>query len=231
MNFWAIVLCHKLEHYVDRAIASVVTQSRKPTGIILAGTDCREETHCAFSHWMRSTHEELLYARFTQAPMTCRQSKAWSVKQLPPDADAFFILDADDTIDERFIELCGGMMESSGADAVGCQYEIALESGRKVPAFLPSQSKTDFRTANPMPCVSITRRTAYESVGGYNEDGSKFEDWCLWIRMHKAGKSLIRHPMSLFTYRRHAGNITNGYDGMGEILRTREYFDSLNIVP
>jgi cellulose synthase/poly-beta-1,6-N-acetylglucosamine synthase-like glycosyltransferase len=211
MKVTAFILSHKLEQYLDRAVGSVVTQTRLPDEIVLVGTDCRTETYDAMRHWEQHRLKPRLL--FSDKPLTCMQSKNFcsrfngSGDISHPNTEAFFILDADDWLMPHFIERCFGYMEGSNAAAVGCDYQV-IERGIVTPAVTNTIRLDQIGTRNPLPAVSIVRRSAFESVGGYREDFT-FEDWACWIDLTRAGYRLFRYPQILFNHNRHATNLTN----------------------
>ena len=216
MRLTAFVLCHRLEQYLDRAVASITTQTRKPDRIVLVGTDCRAETARAFNYWTgRGLGIEAVYS---DRPLTCAQSKNFcgTVSKTSYGSgtcieDAFFILDADDWILPQFINRCFGYLEGTNAAAVGCDYQVvdAHKGVRNSDANSPWRA--DITKCNPLPCVSIVRLSAYLAVGGYREN-LVFEDWAFWIDLTAAGFKLYRFPHILFNHCRHASNLTNGTD-------------------
>jgi len=233
MNVFAVVLCHKLEQWVDRAVASVTTQIRRPAGILLVGTDARWATSNAFAKWITWGDAKIV---MSETRLSVWESKRFAERMLRQvfkvgPTDAFFILDADDEIHERYIEKCAMTMKETGCAVVGCDYEIMDELGHRLPAFSNSKSVYDLRSANPLPSVSIVRMDAYESVKGYTNEGGGFEDWTLWMRIAAAGYRIARYPQKLFCYHRHASNVTNSYDGDAETVKARALFDRLNKNP
>lgn len=213
MYLTAVVICHKLEHLVDRAIASIVTQTRQPDELILLGTDCRQETVDALAHWDRRPVRAKGMAVFVEhapEPLTCTQSKNYAAAHLPEWTDAFFTLDADDWIHPNFIHKLMWFMEHAKRppDVVGCDYQTMDVEGFVRPSAYNNSPIDDLVKYNVLPSCSIIRKQAFLDVGPYDEE-LIFEDWGMWARMYAAGKHLARYPQTLFTYMRHATNKTN----------------------
>lgn len=212
MKVSAFVLCHKLEQFVDRAIGSLVTQSRLPDKIYLVGTDCRQETYNSFKHW--ESHRTKPQIIMSREKMTCHQSKNFCSRcRNPGDTDSditesFFVLDADDWLMPKFVERCLGFLEGSDVAAVGCDYQVVDHHGVLTKAVTNDLRIGDIAKGNPMPAVSIVRRSAFEECGPYRED-FVFEDWALWVDMLAKGYRLFRYPQILFNHYRHETNITN----------------------
>jgi len=115
-------------------------------------------------------------------------------------------LDADDWIEENFVERCLPLMDdpATGVVATG----LVWPSGRvqwPVPPFTPEA----FLTGNRLFCCSLFRRQCFIDVGGYSTDSGIFEDWAFWARIVLAGWkiAMVREP--LFHYHPHEGSSTD----------------------
>lgn len=211
MHITAFVICHKLERYVDRALASLAVQTRLPDRIVAVGTDCRTETADALRRWSDRGVEVV----FSPKPLKCWESKNFCgdcainlrTSAIRVEDRAFFTLDADDWVFPRFVELAAGYMEVSGCDVVGCDYCTLFADGRLLPAGANRTPIDDIAKANPLPCCSLIRASAFHKAGGY--EPLLFEDWGLWLKLHALGARLFRYPLPLFCYVRHDSNITN----------------------
>lgn len=225
MHCTAFIICHKLERFLDRAVASVMLQSRKPDAIWLIGTDGREETSEAFQRW-----PELLWA-FSDKKLSCPESKNYCYDLLPhyEGDSAFFTLDADDNINPCFVERILGHMEASGADVIGCDYEHLLPDGVVKPSITNSIAISDIYNHNPLPSCSIIRASAFAEFGPYKTD-IIWEDWALWAKMHAGGAKLFRFPQVLFTYCRHGTNLSGTRNTFAGRHQVRKYIESLSSV-
>lgn len=216
LHVTAVVICHKLEQYVDRAVGSLVTQARKPDRIVLLGTDCRDETRRALDAWTHHLHG--VEAVYSDRPLTCAQSKSLAARvalakkatNLPLQAEqAFFTLDADDWVLPHFMHRTARYMEASDAAVVGCDYQVLSDDGYMTESGVNHGPMSEVFARNPLPCCSLIRLDAFQAVGGFCED-LIFEDWGLWVALAKAGYRLFRYPQVLFTHVRHQTNLTKG---------------------
>lgn len=217
MNITAFVLCHKLEKYVDRAIASIVTQSCAPDSIVLVGTDCRDETYAALRFW--KGHPSKPEIVMSPTPLTCQRSKRFigdmfkSCTASTNKETAFFILDADDWVMPRYLERVASYMEQyPEVGAVGCDYQVVRRDGQVLPSAINELSVKQIDVSNPIPACSLTRLSAYADAGGYGD--YQYEDWALWVDMTKARHRIFRWPQILYTHLRHGANLTQGQDQM-----------------
>lgn len=224
MKLTAVVITHKLEQYVHRAIASVLTQTRRPDRIILLGTDCRAETLDALMRWEGLPGVEI---HVTQKPLTCAASKNYAASVLYMEDEAFFTLDADDWISPHYVEKCMGAMEAGGYAVVGCDYQVINPYGYMAQASANKADIADVVNLNPLPSCSIIRRSAFEEMGGYDESFA-FEDWGLWLRLWQSGAKMSRYPLTMFTYLKHATNKSKGDDLFLARQQIADLVDSLS---
>lgn len=72
--------------------------------------------------------------------------------------------------------------------------------------------------------VAMSRRTALEKVGGFDEDIPKFKDWNLWLRMQKGGASFMHIPIIVAEVSTQEESISTKYeakkDASGRYLPT-----------
>lgn len=213
MRVTAFVLCHKLEKYVPRAMASLLTQTRSADKIVLVSTGGGIDIYELFEKY-KDEAEELESSR----PLSCPASKkfighSWFLPSTPANdtEEAFFILDADDWLMPAFIQQTAGYMEATKIDVVGCDYLVVHANGKCEPSSVNLRSEADIRAINPLPAVSLVNLAAYREVGGYRDD-IILEDWALWIAMVQAGKKIKRFPQILFNHFRHEENLMNRLD-------------------
>lgn len=200
MTVTAIILCHKLEQYIDRAVASVTTQVRKADKVLLLATDGREESRIACGASFRSgmdyrwTEDSFGYVKSHQMAATMVKT------------DSFFVLDADDWIMPGFIDRTAEWMEyHPKVGVVGCDYMAVTDTRADV---LKLPDVKDLHIGNPLPSCSLIRTEAYKAVGGYPNECLN-EDWALWVAMQQGGWELFRWPAVLFNHYRHATNVSH----------------------
>lgn len=126
-------------------------------------------------------------------------------------------LDADDLIDETFLEKTVPLMK----DDVGI-VATDLEFFEKDESYWSVRSNIDLKTllrSNQFACCSLIRRQAFIDAGGYrSEMNLGFEDWCFWIDVMKHGwtAAVINEP--LFKYRVRENSMSTGSNQNFDII-------------
>lgn len=111
-------------------------------------------------------------------------------------------LDADDILEPNFIQ------ETRKIDAdvvyVGSKSFGAQEGWW--PPTMEEEIDWDKQTTlrrNPIVCTARIKRTAWESIGGYSDTLTSFEDMELWIRLHENGFIFKKCKTTWLNYRKH----------------------------
>lgn len=126
-------------------------------------------------------------------------------------------LDADDKLDDRYIELClKEITTNTGFVRTGLKH-----FGEEHSILTPSldTSKEAFLVNNQAYPPSMFPRKVWEAIGGYDETMTEgYEDWDFWARIVWAGYEVKTIQEPLFHYRKH---------GESMITRSREKHDEL----
>jgi hypothetical protein len=71
-------------------------------------------------------------------------------------------------------------------------------------------SLEQLEAGNRICCTAVVRTEAFRAVGGYRADVDPgfFEDWDLWLRLHRAGARFRLIERRTWHYRQHAGQMT-----------------------
>jgi glycosyltransferase involved in cell wall biosynthesis/GT2 family glycosyltransferase len=127
-------------------------------------------------------------------------------------------LDADDTLEPSYIELCIAALELDRS--VGFAYSWVQLFGDETGVWRTREF--DIREAlydNHTAASAVFRRDDWLAVGGYRPDmRSGYEDWEFWLRVAALGRRgrLIRSP--LFNHRRHGRTMTHDAHAMRHAL-------------
>ncbi len=110
-------------------------------------------------------------------------------------------LDSDDRIKPEFIDTGINALKANEKNGVAYANADAFGDGSRTNFTALPFDITTLILQNHVPSCVVMRRKAWDDVGGFDERLRKYEDWELWVRMHKAGWKFcfIQEPM--FDYR------------------------------
>jgi glycosyltransferase involved in cell wall biosynthesis len=120
----------------------------------------------------------------------------------------YCLLNADDELDPSYVEL-------THAEAADPTVGFVYTGMQLVGAEVGTTSVTPFdlqslRWGNYVHAASLTRKAAYDSVGGFDRlFASHHEDWALWVAIARAGWKAVAVDRPLLRYRRHAQGSRN----------------------
>lgn len=110
-------------------------------------------------------------------------------------------LDSDDFVSRNFLNFLATVLDSNPTiNAVACDYLLFNDDDGDF-TIIDSRLK-------PIGCGIMFRRSAFDAIGGYNEEFLWLEEREFRSRFEK--KFSVEHiPIPLYRYRRHEANITN----------------------
>jgi len=112
--------------------------------------------------------------------------------------EALLFLDADDKIAPNYLSHTVQILKNyagAGIVSTGMTYFGGIDDGKYTAPYFATASH------NGMPTCSLIRRKAFEDVKGYDPT-MIYEDWDLWMRIHKKGWEIALLNYPLFFYRR-----------------------------
>jgi len=184
-------------HYLPEAIESVLAQTYANVEIIVlddASTDNTKEI--AVKYPVKYIRHEKNWG------LAATRNTGLKVGE----GDWFMFLDADDKIDKDLISLSLQYANAKKADIVGV-WQKEFGDTDFVHYFHPEPTHQDFIMGNKINCSSMFSRKVYETIGGYDERLTAYEDWQFWLRATKAGFKVVTIPLPLFYYRKHKGSM------------------------
>lgn len=116
--------------------------------------------------------------------------------------DYYCLLNGDDALDPNYVEQTRPHMHDPGVGFVytGWRYVGSVSGVDHARAF----DARSLLFGNYVHAASLTRRSAYEQVGGFDATFSDhYEDWALWVAMVQAGWKGVAVDEPLHRYRRH----------------------------
>jgi glycosyltransferase involved in cell wall biosynthesis len=124
------------------------------------------------------------------------------------DSPFYVLLNADDELDHRYVELTRPLIEDEDVGFVYTGVRLVGAQDRLV--HVPAFAIDTLRFGNYVHAASLVRKGAYESVGGFDDGfADHHEDWALWMAMAAAGWRGVGLDEPLLTYRRHAEGSRN----------------------
>jgi glycosyltransferase involved in cell wall biosynthesis/peptidoglycan/xylan/chitin deacetylase (PgdA/CDA1 family)/SAM-dependent methyltransferase len=123
-------------------------------------------------------------------------------------------LDADDRLPPHHLErLLAAASSAPDATLVHAGWRRLAPDGRLLSAFPAEPLADPFATCSRMCPFAIhsamTRRTALEEIGGFDETLSICEDWDLWQRLARAGARFVAAPDHLVDVRMRPGSVSS----------------------
>lgn len=109
-------------------------------------------------------------------------------------------LDSDDQVDKTYFECCYWTLETNPEASWACTDVINFDGQEFLwrKWYNPEWEKEE----NILMMCSFVRKSAIEEVGGFGFKEKKiYEDWCLWLKLIKAGKFPVRISSLLTWYR------------------------------
>jgi len=142
-------------------------------------------------------------------------------------------LDADDTVDPRYLEIALYLLERRGYDVVSTATQsVGLDT--TIYGLKRTPTLADMLAANNVTTVAVFRRALWERAGGYFDAESLggdyiAEDWKLWVRMSALGARIANIEAPFFRYRVHsASSLSQKHDIPGRTDLHREEIRRFN---
>lgn len=210
-----IIPLFNLQDYVCETIDSVLAQSFEDIDIIVvndASTDDSVEV-------IRKRYEfYLAYMSYRIRIVDLKENvglpAARNIGINESNAEFILPLDADDTIDPRYIEKTGPLMfrdvgvVSTWMSVFGARPDRCGPADSGYPIFSPTREQ--ILAGNTLPVCSLIRRQTLDDVGGYPEEMAEgSEDWALWVKIIQDGRWKVKVLEDyLFNYRTRPGSMS-----------------------
>lgn len=199
-----IIPCHNYGKYLSLCIESVLTQKRLPLEIIVIDDDSTDKTEEVAKRYL----DNIKYIKV--AFKNAQNTRNFGIKQAK--GDFFYLLDADDFLDEKAIE----MLEDTLIDHPECKLvyssrynignlQLAKKKGGGYVKRFQTFSRNELEKRNYIPMHSLVRK---ECFYGFDERIKKGQDWEAWLNILKKDTDAIYIDTPLFFYRFHGKNLT-----------------------
>lgn len=148
---------------------------------------------------------------------TARNQAAHEAASLRAQADWLCFLDADDELDDRYIETMWDTVRDLSEPALVQPATLGVyANGREdpEPVLIPPKPLLD---GNFMVIGTLVRYDQFHRVGGF-QDFPCYEDWDLWIRCSRDGAKLLSCPEAI--YRVHVSDVSRNNCGRDQQVAT-----------
>jgi GT2 family glycosyltransferase len=200
-----IIAAYNAEATLPAALASVATQSSRPSSVVVVDDGSGDGTARAVDRWKDRLPVRLVSHRENAGPGRARRSGIEAT-----DEPLIALLDSDDA---WLPDHLGLMLEAYAkrpglitADALcwmpGRGLDRTPYRGR-CPVPTPEHQRTAILASNFVFIGALFSREAYLGVGGFRDGIRAAEDWDLWIRMLRAGEVVGTTPHPTVFYRLH----------------------------
>jgi glycosyltransferase involved in cell wall biosynthesis len=97
---------------------------------------------------------------------------------------------------------------------------VRFQPGPEIPSDDPAQLLLELVRGNFVFIAAMVRSEAIQEVGGFDGSLTGSEDYDLWLRLAKAGKTMVRIPEPLVVYRQRENSVSNNLLRMAFQLHT-----------
>lgn len=221
-----IIVSHNYGQFLSEAVESVLQQTYMPDSILImddASSDATQE----IARRYESLRPDLI--RFVRNDQRQGIVNTFNRAARETSSDYICFLGADNRLPSNYIEQTMGVL-ASGSDRLAVAYtDFLLFGSRAQDEYLrhepkrrgrviddtyyeitfPDFSASAFLEGSFIHGSSVYSRTAFESVGGYHEKGSRPEDANLFRRMIRAGFTAAKAHGTWLEYRQHSDEQAN----------------------
>jgi GT2 family glycosyltransferase len=207
-------ICISSFNYADRlpaALDSCHEQSLQALELLIvddASTDTSVELCCRWleQHGARFCRVQLLRHRHNGGLAAARNS-AFAAAVAP----WCWVLDADNQLDQRAVESCLRLAETSPANTAIVHPLIRTvdDAGRSLGLVGGGHAwqREQLKAGNVVDAMALVRRSAWQAVGGYSHIPGGWEDFDFWCKLIEADWHGVLCPQVLATYHRHGDSM------------------------
>jgi len=200
-----IIPCYNNKATIIETLNSVFNQTYKNIEIILVDDGSTEDIENEVASHIVSN--ELLF--FQQKNQGVSHARNFGASKST--GEYLIFLDADDIIDETYIEKC--LKEFENNSNVKIVYSQAKLFGREDKIWEIDNYKNfkSFLIGNCIFVSAMLRKRDFDKVGGFDCNLNFYEDWDLWVSILKDGGEVAQIKEYLFYYRTHE-NLSSASD-------------------
>lgn len=219
-----VTTCYGHAHFLPECLASVAAQTSQDFVHVVVNDASPDETETIVRSYCLAG-----FTRFyVRLPFNVGLASAFhrGVQQLPPSVEWILKVDADDTIDPRYVE---EILRAADADSrrnvifAPCRHFGTRRDVYVYPRFNPATMRRQFQIPGP----AAYKRTLWDAVGGYDVTMRSAEDWDFYIRAQEAvglhPHQITDVPGLYWHYRMHDGPRASAH-GMARLRHLQAYW-------
>lgn len=201
-----IVPCYKQAHFLKDSLQSVLEQSYAHWECIIINDGSPDDTDLIAKQWV-DKDSRFKYLKKENGGLSSARNAGIKISQ----GQYILPLDADDKIHASYLEkIVKAFSENSELDLVTSRIQFFGVKNNEM--ILPVYSYQKILIRNCFPHCSSFKKSAWETVQGYDENMKSFEDWEFWISILSENSKIYKIPEKMFFYRKHElGSLTNTF--------------------
>jgi len=190
-----VIPCFNAGQYLNEAVQSALGQTWTDLEVVIVddgSTDADTLRLLETVHWPRTR----IFHQSNAGPAAARNRAIEEAR-----GEYILPLDADDTIEPRYVEKAVGVLDSR--PDVGCVYCKAMKFGAEEgPWDLPPYRLAELAVDNVIFVTALFRKDDWRKIGGFDQDlRHGVEDYDFWVKMIASGKDVVQLDEYLFNYR------------------------------
>jgi glycosyltransferase involved in cell wall biosynthesis len=201
-----IVPCYKQAQFLPETLQSVLDQTYTDWECIIVDDGSPDNTYEVAQQWCEKD-SRFRYIKKENGGLPSARNAGIAI------SNGYYILplDSDDKIHSTFLEkIIKAFLKNPDLELVTSRIQFFGVKNNEM--LLPDFSYKKLLVRNCFPHCSSFKKTAWESVGGYDENMKSFEDWEFWIRILNEKSQVYKIPELMFIYRKHEeGSLSNTF--------------------
>ena len=206
------VTLYNYGHVVTNALASVARQDTSRIDLVVADDCSTDDSRPVVLEWMAANAARFGRCTFVghqhNQGLAATRNQGFALAQTP----FVFVLDADNEIYPRCLDVCLRTANNADADAVYTLLEVFGDTHGVMGTDLWEPEALVH--GNYVDAMALMRRSTWTRVGGYRHmPANGWEDYDFWMKVAEAGLTVVRVPEILCRYRKHGSSMLRTHPG------------------
>jgi CMP-N-acetylneuraminic acid synthetase len=206
-----IITAHNYAEYLEHCLDSALSQTYESFEVIVIDDGSTDETPEILETYRQENPETLRTIRLDGRGLPAASNAGIDAAH----GEYVVRLDADDYFDENLVTVEAGYLDDNPlVDLVYPDYYTINDSEEIIDHVRNMRVNDEVKLLNrsPLAAGAMYRKSAWEAIGGYNEDLDYQEDFDFWIRF--INQHTVRNVnLPLMYYRQHGDNMSNNLSG------------------